>query len=184
MKKSIILIMLTGLILSALASSAQRYYLDEGEHVEIYPKVDWLKGESIKEFDKEKIYIVELWATWCKPCIAAIPHLNELNRKFKDKVIFIGQNVMEDDKAKVEDFVKKMGLAMDYRIAYGGPQGSDFDQKWVKASGTNMIPRTFIIQNNMLVWMTHPGALNAEILQLLIDKKFTKEAASKLQNKE
>lgn len=171
------LLLLCFVIFSARAQST---YLDEGEKVTIYPKVEWIKGTPVTTFDKDKIYVVELWATWCKPCIAAIPHLNKLSKKFKDQIIFVGQDVMEGDKSKVEAFVKAQGERMSYNVAYGGPEGSDFDKLWIKASGTSGIPRSFVIQNNTLLWMTHPQMLNEEILQLLVDKKFTKEAAEAL----
>src|SRR4051812_12410302 len=58
----------------------------------------WIKGEPIEKFEKGKLYIVEFWATWCGPCRASIPHLSELQAKFKD-VAFIGQDCMEQDLA-------------------------------------------------------------------------------------
>src|SRR5437764_5462158 len=43
-------------------------------------KADWdhLKGNVV---------VLEFWATWCAPCIAAMPHLNDLAEKFKDKPV-------------------------------------------------------------------------------------------------
>ena len=148
-----------------------------------YPKVDWIQGTPVTAFEKDKIYVVELWATWCKPCVAAMPHLNQLSQKFAGKITFIGQDVMEDDKEKVQSFVKQKGDGLTYRIAYSGSRGSDFDNKWIRPAGVTGIPQTFIIQNNKLLWQTHPDRLNEAILQLLIDKKFTIEAAEILAGK-
>lgn len=182
MKKISIILLLT--IVAAGVQAQQTTFLDEGTRLTDYPKVEWLKGEPVTHFDKTKIYIVELWATWCMPCIAAMPHLNELNKKFKDKnVIFIAQDVKEDDKAKVENFVKQKGDNMSYAVAFSGPDGSDFDKKWVKAAGVNSIPQTFIIQNNTLLWQTTPYMLNEEVLQLLVDGKFSIEAAEEIAKK-
>src|SRR4051812_6306217 len=51
----------------------------------------WLKGRSVPTFQRGRIYVVEFWATWCGPCIGAIPHLNEIARR--SEVTVIGMNV-------------------------------------------------------------------------------------------
>lgn len=153
-----------------------------GEMVK-YPQVDWIQGQAVTTFEKGKIYIVELWATWCVPCVAAMPHLNKLSQKFAGKITVIGQDVMEEDKQKVQQFVQKKGDGLTYAIAYAGGRGSDFDKKWIEPAGVMGIPQTFIIQDNKLVWQTHPEKLNEDILQLLIDNKFTIDAAEALATK-
>ncbi|TFF37769.1 TlpA disulfide reductase family protein [Mucilaginibacter psychrotolerans] len=165
------------------AQQGQIEYLDLGTKVTEYPKVEWLKGIPLTKFDKDKIYIIDLWATWCVPCIQAMPHLNALSQKFSNKnIVFIAQDVMEHDKAKVEKFIKG-NVNMEYlNIGYSGPEGSDFDQKWVKPAGVSAIPQTFVIQNNIILWQTHPALLNESVIQLLLDGKFTIEAAKALSN--
>ncbi len=44
----------------------------------VFSELDWIQGEAPKEWEPEKVYIFECWATWCGPCLAAIPHVNEL----------------------------------------------------------------------------------------------------------
>src|SRR3954468_5703604 len=51
---------------------------------------EFLKGEKIEKFEDGKVYVLDFWATWCPPCIKSIPHLSELQKKFKDKVVIIG----------------------------------------------------------------------------------------------
>jgi len=159
--------------------SGGNIFLDEGSAVVTYPAVEWIKGEPVTQFDKNKIYIVELWATWCGPCIKSMPHMKALADKFKDKgVILIAQDVMEKDIDKVKKFVSDQGDSYNFRVAYSGDEGSDFDKKWVKAAGIRSIPTTFIIQNNKVVWITLPTSVNEDIIQLLVDGKFTIDAAS------
>ena len=153
-----------------------------GSEITGYPRVEWLKGSPVTHFDKDTIYVVELWATWCVPCIAAMPHLSELQRHFKDKkVVIIAQQVWEDNKDRVTQFVKAKGADLDYRVAFSGPKGSDFDRRWCVPAQVDGIPRTFVIQNGRLVWQTYPTLLNDAVLQLLVDKQFTIAKAEALQ---
>jgi len=183
MKKILVRLSILLLVSMTLNANAQKSldFPDVGDDIIAnYPKVEWIKGEPIAAFEKNKIYIIELWATWCKPCIAAMPHLNSLYGKFKDKIVFVGQNVMEDKKDLVYAFVKERGDGLSYPIAYAGGTGSDFDLKWLKPGFINSIPQTFIIQNNKLAWVTHPANLNEKVLQLLVDNKFTIDRAKAL----
>lgn len=163
--------------LFAQGKTAEENEFEIGGKMTTYPKVDWLKGNPVTEFKKDSIYIVELWATWCKPCIASMPHLSILSTKFTGKIDFIAQDVMEDNKEKVAAFMKKEGLNWELKAAYGGGKNSDFYTNWILPAGVFSIPQTFVIQNNKLVWQTNPMDLNEEILQLLVDGKFTVEKA-------
>src|SRR4051812_39785410 len=52
----------------------------------------WLNSEALTLAQlNKKVVVVEFWATWCPPCRKSIPHLIEMNDKYKDKgVVIIG----------------------------------------------------------------------------------------------
>ena len=57
----------------------------------------WIQGTPVKEWEKDKVYIFEFWATWCGPCLAAMPHMEQLHQAFKNNphMQVIGVNVMD-----------------------------------------------------------------------------------------
>jgi len=67
-----------------------------------------LKGEkaSLKDY-AGKVVILDIWATWCGPCKAMIPHEREMVEKFKSKPFALISVSADDDKKELEDFIAK-----------------------------------------------------------------------------
>jgi thiol-disulfide isomerase/thioredoxin len=130
----------------------------------------WVQGDPVKEFQRDKVYLVEFWATWCGPCLTSIPHVNELHTRFKDKgLIVIGQDVLEQDPDAVQPFIKKMADKMMYRVALDTEEGK-MAQTWMEAAGEDGIPTAFVVdKRGTIVWIGHPMKLQESFLQQVID---------------
>jgi thiol-disulfide isomerase/thioredoxin len=126
-----------------------------------------LQGEAVKEFKKGEIYVFECWASWCGPCVASIPHLNELHQKLAKKgIVITGVNVWEAERdaasaQRAKDFLKGQGEKMSYRVAIGGKA---FIKDWLEAAGVNGIPHAFVVSEGKIAWAGHPAELTAELL--------------------
>ena len=126
-----------------------------------------LQGEAVKEFKKGEIYVFECWASWCGPCIAAIPHLDDLHKKMSKKgVVITGVNVWEAERdaasaQRAKDFLKAQGEKMSYRVAIGGKA---FIKDWLEAAEVNGIPHAFVVSDGKIAWMGHPIQLTPEII--------------------
>ena len=133
---------------------------------------EWVKGSPIQQMEKGHTYVVEFWATWCKPCIAAMPHLSELARQYRDQVTFIGVDIMETEGTpdeKIRTFVAGMGEKMDYHVAID--DGAQTDSAWRTTFNREQygIPQTFIVDAaGRLAWVGHPINLDT-VLQQIVD---------------
>lgn len=91
--------------------------------------------QNIKSLEG-KVVVLEFWATWCAPCIAAMPHLNELSEKYKNKGVQFISITDETDK-KANDFLKKREIK--------GWVGIDGDKTMHTAYEVQGIPFTVVI---------------------------------------
>ncbi len=77
--------------------------------------------------------LLNFWATWCVPCAAEMPLLNEMQKQFQGKVVFIAASIDDEDmKPQIEAFIKKhqgealtvmIGATLDTLDDFGVNQG-------------------------------------------------------------
>lgn len=99
---------------------------------------------SLADLKGNYVYI-DVWATWCGPCIMEIPHLQELEKKFQGKKIaFVSISVDTDaNKEKWKKFVTNKSL--------GGIQlfaDKNWKSDFIKAYNIMSIPRFILLDPN------------------------------------
>lgn len=130
----------------------------------------WLSKEPSRD---GKVVLVDFWATWCPPCRALIPELNELAAKFKDDLVVIG---VSDEKAdKVSTFMQNN------KVEY--PMAIDTSSKMKNALAVQGIPHVMIIDSTGIVrWQGFPQGeekLTDKIIKQIIDADKAQRSAPK-----
>jgi thiol-disulfide isomerase/thioredoxin len=162
------------LFLSVPCIAQEKKLLTVGDPAPEIQYSKWIKGVPFKPNQKDMVYVYEFWATWCGPCIAAMPHLSDLARKYKGKAQVVGVNVFEKTKDQpyesampaVEQFVNGSGTRMDYNVIMDN-NAQHMGNNWLFAAGQKGIPSTIVIKNGIIQWIGHPIKLDGPLDSLV-----------------
>ena len=132
------------------------------------------KFKEVTDFKSGNVYVVEFWATWCPPCIAAMPHISELQNEYVDQGVQI-ISVSDESLEKVEKFLKKEVKGSDE--TYGeltanyclttDPDKS-VKKSYMRAAGESGIPVAFIVgKEGKIEWIGHPNKIEKPLEQVV-----------------
>lgn len=111
------------------------------------------KTVSFSEF-RGKTVILNIWATWCGPCLKEIPDLKEINLEYKDKgVVVLGVLLDSESPEAAKPIVEQ--LKIDYPTWYG-------NDAFAKQFGVQAFPTTVIIDKNGKAVSQNVGLQNKE----------------------
>lgn len=121
-----------------------------------------------------KVVLIDFWATWCAPCRALIPELNELQSKFKDDLVVVG--VSDESYDKVKAFMDKT------KVSY--PMAIDTKAAMKNALAVDGIPHVMVIDSTGVVrWQGFPQSgedkLTEAVLKQIIDADKAQRAQPK-----
>ncbi len=102
---------------------------------------------------RDKVVILDFWATWCGPCKLAMPLINKVHLEFKDQgLVVLGINLEGRDKnQRVKQFIEESGHQ--FVILQGGMMGIGLDQVY----DVTGIPTTFVIDKQGIIRYRHIG---------------------------
>ncbi|MDP2884833.1 MAG: redoxin domain-containing protein [Ignavibacteria bacterium] len=145
------------------------------------PTVDFalknLEGKLVKLSDlRGKVVVVDFWATWCGPCKASFPYLQQVCNKYKDnpKVVIFAVNTWENISGKEkEDLVKKFMADNKYTFSVL------YDEGFVDKYGVEGIPTKFVIDKMGMIQFKTKGFTGDRMvdeltmqLEILLDDNF------------
>ncbi|MBN1490071.1 MAG: redoxin domain-containing protein [Phycisphaerae bacterium] len=117
---------------------------------------NWIQGTpvNLNAGVGKRIYIIEFWATTCGPCRTSIPHLTDLQAKYKEDGVVI-VSISKEPAATVAGFVRQMGDKMGFTVAID--QNGNTTSAYMTAFGIAGIPHAFIVdKRGKLAWHGHP----------------------------
>jgi thiol-disulfide isomerase/thioredoxin len=134
-------------------------------------KLDTINVDGIKAILKnhtDKLRLINIWATWCAPCVAEFGDLVTLNHMYRDRgVEFVTITTDEPaNKAKAFTFLQRQ-QASGINYIYTGDDKYKMidavDPKWAGA-----LPYTMLVDPDGKIVYTHEGAINFEELKKII----------------
>jgi len=131
---------------------------------------DWelkdLDGNTLNFKDLEnRVVFLNFWATWCPPCIAELPSIQDLHDDYKDKIAFV---LISSEKLEVvKSFKDKKG----YNLNSFTPLSA-----YPSYFNISSIPRTFLIDKKGKIVIDKSGAANwnSETVRQQIDELILK----------
>ncbi|MEW4565475.1 TlpA disulfide reductase family protein [Bremerella sp. JC770] len=134
---------------------------------------------QVKDFQADRVYVIEFWATWCGPCVASMPHLAKLQQEYADQDVQI-ISISDEPLGTVSQFLdlKVRGEEGDqtYReltAAYNlttDPDRSVYTD-YMHASNQTGIPTAFIVgKTGLIEWFGHPMEMDDALAAVVTDQ--------------
>jgi peroxiredoxin len=122
-------------------------------------------GRKVKLSDyKGKVVVLDFWATWCGPCVASMPHTQEVAAHYKDQGVVVIGSCTSDARAAFETWVRKnQSKYADFVFAHDAAEKGP-ERASRKLYGVRGIPAQFVIGRDGKVAAFVGGYKSGEVL--------------------
>lgn len=155
----------------ACVSGVIAYSAMSGYHEYRYGGELFVPNIQVQTLDDRTVYlnreylgkpmVVNLWATWCPPCVREMPLLEDAQAKWSDvAIITVSQG---DSKQQVLDFVAQQGLNLNDMLL-------DHNNRLSNEIGSFALPTTLFFNADGMLIDTHVGEFSAARLQQAIER--------------
>jgi len=141
--------------------NAQQSRFEVGDSVPLPKVTHWLEQVPENQQLTDRFIVIDFWATWCGPCIAAVPHFNTLVTAYADRedIIFLSMSYESPDRIQ---------RTLD-RIDFQSVVVTDTTNSTQEAYGIKGIPVTLVIgPAGRLRWKGQPAELTEEDLREIL----------------
>lgn len=122
-----------------------------------------LSGEEVKLSDyRGKPVFLNFWATWCPPCKAEMPHMQEFYEENQSQAEVLAVNLTSNESSinTVEKFAEQYNITFPILLDINGEQAEKF--------ATITIPTTYIIDKNGIIKQRKVGPMSKEGMKELV----------------
>ncbi len=115
----------------------------------VIPVFHFDEFEKILKLNNDTLYIINFWATWCQPCVAELPHFEQLNDSLKNKkakIILVSIDSRKTAEAKLIPFLERKNLNNTVWLL-NEPDFNSWLNK-VSPDWSGSIPATIMIKGN------------------------------------
>lgn len=105
------------------------------------------EARYLQQASTETTYVINFWATWCKPCIKELPYFEELNKNYSDKkvqVVLVSLDFPKQIEKQVIPFIKKHNLQSEI-LLLDDPDANTWIPK-VSDEWSGAIPATLFVK--------------------------------------
>ena len=139
-----------------------------GDHAPRPQFSEVLRGDvNFENFSKDKVTVLEFWATWCGPCLAGMPHLSDLQTTYTDRGLTI-IGVSDEKPEVVKAFLSSPEWSEKITYTMALDDRSQTYESYMKAADRSGIPCAFVIdQSGRIAWIGHPSNLDDPLACIL-----------------
>ena len=110
-----------------------------------------------------KVVFINLWATYCTPCVQELPHFDALYREHEGDIAMLAvhSSIVTDDPA---EFLADKGWGIPFAV------DTEDDTLWKIVNGSSTLPQTVVLDRNGTVIYNQKGSVTPEMLAALYEQ--------------
>lgn len=143
--------------------------LEEGKTAPDF-KLETLSGETVKLSDyRGQAVLINFWASWCPPCKAEMPHMEEFYKENKEKqftILAVNLTNMDRGMDEIQTFVNDYGLTFPILLDQDGKTGTEYQ--------AHAIPTSYIVDQKGVIIHKITGPMSKDMMNDMISSLIKK----------